>query len=159
MARWPPPVYRIRAELDAPLPFVLRWCTDYRPDDARRAGERYARRILVRQRRRIVFEDLWWEADGWRWRRYDVRIRPPDRWRADTVGNVRDGRIDYRLARIGPERTRLTLSMRRRPGVRSRRQPSRRELEGELTQLWANLGRALAAEYRRTRRRRPVRRR
>ena len=35
MVSWPPPEYRMRTTINAPLDFVYRWCTDYRSDDAR----------------------------------------------------------------------------------------------------------------------------
>ena len=148
MVRWPAPVYRIQVDLSAPLSFVYRWCTDYRSDDGRRAGEVYDRRILSRSPRRVVYEDLWWRPDGWRWRRYAVTLRPPDRWHADSIGNVRDACIDYRLVPRGPDRTRLYLRLRRRPGPRAPHQPSRRSGERDLRGLWRNLSRALAADYR-----------
>lgn len=143
MSRWPPPRYRITVEFEAPLPFVFRWCTDYRTDDAKRAGETYDRRILRRTRHEVLYEDLWWAKDGWRWRRTRVRLRPPDRWHADSVGNIRDARIDYRLTQLPQERTRLTLEMRRRPAPGRGRQPSRRALESELRSLWGRYRRAL----------------
>lgn len=154
MPSWPPPVYEITAEFRAPIGYVFRWCTDYRTDDARRDGERYERRILARSSRRVVFEDLWSERDGWRWRRYDVSLFPPRRWRADTVGNVRDATIDYRLYALPDGGTRLRLRMRRRPGPRLARQPPKAELEAELVRLWGRLGRSLESDYRRSTRRR-----
>ncbi len=148
---WPPPVYRISVEFEAPLPFVFRWCTDYRTDDARRAGETYERRILSRTPREVVYEDLWWLADGWRWRRYRVILRPPDRWHADSVGNIRDASLDYRLTALPGDRTQLELVARRRPATGRPGQPPRRAFERELRQLWAHFARELHRDFRRSR--------
>lgn len=151
MARWPPPVYHIEVEFRAPVPFVYRWCTDYRPGDDRLAGERYERRVIARSSRRVIYEDIWWSPDGWRWRRNDVQLRPPNRWVARSIGNVRDAQIDYRLKELPEGRTRLALRMLRRPGPRQRRQPPKKALETELLRLWRNYGRSLEADYRRSR--------
>lgn len=150
MERWPPPTYQIRVAIRAPLGFVFRWCTDYDAKDAQRAGEKYERRIIQKTRRRAIYEDLWWESDGWRWRRYEVRLLPPDRWVAESVGNFRDAHIEYRLTEVGANRTQLELRMRRRPGPRSASQPTRVALERELVALWKNFARALERDYRRT---------
>lgn len=150
MPRWPPPRYRIRVEFAAPLPFVFRWCTDYGPEDGALAGETYERRVLRRGHREILFEDLWWEKDGWRWRRTRVTLLPPDRWHADSTGNVRDARIGYRLTELPGRRTRLDLEMRRRPTSLHPKQPSRSVLEAELRELWAHYARALNRDFRRS---------
>lgn len=151
MPRWPAPEYRSRTEFRAPVPFVFRWCTDYRPGDDRLAGETYERRVISRTARRVVYEDLWWGHDGWRWRRNEVSLHPPNRWHARSIGNIRDADLDYRLTALPGERTRLDLRMRRRPGVRQPRQPAKRELEAELRRLWENYRRALESDYRKAR--------
>ena len=148
---WPPPVYHISVEFDAPLSFVFRWCTDYRTDDARRSGARFERRILHRAPREVVYEDLWWLADGWRWRRYRITLRPPDRWHADSVGNERDASLDYHLTALPGDRTRLDIVTRRRPASGRPGQPSRRTYERDLRQLWTRLARELQKDLGRSR--------
>ncbi len=152
MSKWPPPTYQIRRTFRAPRDFVFRWCTDYRPDDAKRSRETYERRILHRSPRRVLYEDLWWAADGWRWRRSDVRLSPPSGWHSDSIGNFRDASIDYRLRSLSDRSTELTLRMRRRPGPRAIRNPPRAVLEKELRELWGYYARALESDYRRVRR-------
>ncbi|HTT14256.1 MAG TPA: hypothetical protein VMG81_00515 [Thermoplasmata archaeon] len=147
MARWPPPEYRITADFDAPLAFVFDWCTDYRTDDAARAGEHYDRRILQRTAREVLYEDLWWEPDGWRWRRTRVALRPPDQWLAESRGNYRDARIEYRLTELPRGRTRLALRMRRRPVPDHPGQPARGPFERGLRTLWRHYRTALEADY------------
>ena len=152
MPTWPPPVYEMETEFDAPLPYVYRWCTDFSSKDGALAGETYERRILKRSKRRVIFEDLWSEPDGWRWRRYEVVLRPPRGWRADSVGNVRDAQTDYRLTALPDGRTHLFLRMRRRPGSRSTRNPAKRVLEREVEALWKHLAKNLEKDYRRSKR-------
>jgi hypothetical protein len=150
VARWPPPVYRIRTDLDAPIDFAFRWCTDYASNDGKLAGEPYERRIIERTPDRVVLEDLWWAPDGWKWRRSDVHLAPPDRWHSDSVGNIRDASIDYRLTSLPGGRTRLLIVMHRRPGSVRPVQPPRAELEEEIGRMWGRLAASLAREYRRS---------
>lgn len=156
MERWPPPVYVTQVEIRAPRAFAYRWCTDFRANDAALIGESYERRVLERSKHRVVYEDLWWESAGWRWRRNIIALDPPNGWHAVSLGNVRTAEIDYRLEERGPDRTRFTLEMRRRPGLVDPRQPSKAELERELSQMWRDFGRALEADYRRSRARTPA---
>lgn len=143
-----PRVYGIRIAFRAPLPFVYRWCTDYRPFDGRLAGDPYDRRILSRSRRRVVLEDLWWEPGGWGWRHTDVSLRPLQGWHADSVGNVRTALIDYRLRALPGDRTELEIRMRRWPTALHPKQPVKRVFEDYLRSMWGNLGRQLEREYR-----------
>lgn len=147
MPRWPPPAYRFQVDFDAPLAFVYRWCTDYREDDGRRSGEPYQRWILSRSRRRVVFEDLWRRRDGWGWRHTEVRLQPPDRWHADSMGSVREAALDYQLRALPGDRTRLTLRMRRRPTMAHPDQLSREEMQLDLAQMWTGFSRALGQDY------------
>jgi hypothetical protein len=151
MPRWPPPTYRMEIDLHAPLPFVYRWCTDYRADDAGRAGDRYERWVIERSAKRVVFEDLWAEKDGWRWRRYVVTLNGPRSWHADSVANYRDASIDYRLTERPEGRTRLELTVKRRPVPPGAPQPGKKEFESDLRRMWLHFRRALEADYKSSR--------
>ena len=147
-------VYEVRAAFSAPLDFVFRWCTDYRSNDAQYEGADYERRILQRSRHRVVFENLEDSNGGWVWSRYDVRLSPPDRWHAESIGNQRRLSLDYRLSRLSDTRTALVLHGRRVPYGVGERNPPKREWEGAVGGLWRNLARALERDYRRARLRR-----
>lgn len=148
MTRWPDPEYRISTVLRVPITFAYRWCTDFRSDDARREGERYERRILERSARRVVYEDLESTPTGWRWARHTVLLQPPNRWHSDSVGNYRDARLDYALTALGPERTRFTLTWRRRPSALAGRPPSRASVETSTLAAWRQFARAMERDYR-----------
>lgn len=148
MPPWPSPVYRFAVEFDVPLSFAFRWCTDYRPDDARLHGERYDRRILRRSSASVLYEDLWWEPDGWRWRRNVVALHPPNFWHCDSFGSVRDASLDYRLTALPGDRCRLTLIMRRRPSSSRPQQPSARAMEEDLRGMWNGYARAMLQDFR-----------
>ena len=152
MKNLPGPVYRISTVLKVPLPFAFRWCTDFRPDDAKREGERYERRILDRSARRVVYEDLEPTRAGWRWARHVVTLRPPDRWHSDSVGNYREVSLDYSLTALGRSRTRFALVWKRRPSALAGRPPSKRSTERDTLLAWRHFARAMERDYRQGRR-------
>jgi hypothetical protein len=145
--------YHISTVLPVPLAFAFRWCTDFRPDDARREGESYERRILERSRRRVVYEDLESTAHGWRWARHEVTLRPPAQWHSDSVGNYRDASLDYRLTPLGPNRTRFELSWTRHPSALAGTPPSQSSTERETLRAWRSFARAMESDFRKSRRR------
>ncbi len=139
------------------MSFVLRWCTDYSPEDSRLEGEKFRRQILERSRGRVVYEDLDATSGGWMWSRWTVTIRPPGRWHGKAVGNYRGWDVDYRLKPLPGDRTQLTLRGRRTPLLLGAKNPPKAELERELGDSWKKFGRALEADYRKSRRARPGR--
>ena len=150
MVRWPPPQYHITVDFDVPLSFAYRWCTDFQPDDSALAGEHFDRRILRRSRNEVLFEDLWWERDGWFWRRNRVALHPPDSWHVDSVGNFRDSTLDYHLTELPGGQTRFDLRLRRRPVPGRGRQLVRATLEAELRWRWRRYAREMVRDYHRS---------
>jgi hypothetical protein len=149
MPAGPKQSFHIQATFRAPIDFVFRWCTDYQADDARREKERYARRILDRSRRRVVYEDLEdAEGGGWRWARHEVTLRPPDRWTSVSPGSHRTLALDYRLTRLGPERTRLDLTWTRRSTGLAAARVVRGPYERATTVAWKHFAAALERDYR-----------
>ena len=149
---WVGPEYRISVSFRAPLDFAFAWCTDYTPEDAGLAGEKYERKIVERTPRRVIFEDLEESKDGWDWSRAVVALRPPNRWHMDGVGNNRDEKADYVLSSLPDGRTRLDLRWRRRPKVADARRRRKAEREASATRAWKRFGDALERDYNRTRR-------
>jgi hypothetical protein len=145
---WPPPAYEVRCEFRAPLEFVYRWCTDYTPQDARYEAEQYERRILLRSRRKVVYEDLEDTPEGWVWSRHVVRLAPPNRWHSDSVGSHRSYSLDYRLYRLPAGRTRLVLTARRRPTSIGGKNPSKSAWERSVGEAWHRFSRALERDFR-----------
>jgi len=145
-------LYVVHATFRAPMSFVLRWCTDYSPEDPGLEGERFRRRILKRTRTNVVYEDLDDTPGGWMWSRWNITIHPPDRWHGEAVGNYRGWAVDYRLKSLPGDRTQLTLRGRRAPLLLGKKNPPKAELERELTQSWTKFARALEADYAKSRR-------
>jgi len=151
--RGPSQTFHVATVLPAPLEFAYGWCTDFRPDDARREKDSYERRILSRTARRVVFENLTDDAHGgWWWARFVVDLRPPNRWHAESVGSHRTLSLDYELTARGPDRTRFDLRWRRWPTAIGPRRLSRKAEERATTLAWRNFAAALGADFRASRR-------
>jgi hypothetical protein len=144
--------FRVTLVLPVPLSFAYKWCTDYTPDDGKYAGEDRSiglvRRIVRRNRRRVIFENLYNVGKGWGWERHTVTLAPPDRWHSDGIGAFFESHLDYRLRELPGNRTRfeMTWSSRPMPWYRGPR-GSRRAVEAFVTMLWERRARAMRREY------------
>lgn len=148
MTRFPPPVYRIRVVFHAPLDYVFRWCTDYKRDDGKRAGASFVRRVLQTKANEVVLQDLWKSKDRWLLNQNRTTLFPPNRWHVDSYGTSRVLSLDYTLRGLSAGRTQLDIRARRRPREMYPGQPSRREYEPGLLDLWRGFARALDHDYR-----------
>ena len=147
-------VYQIEHAFHVPLNFAYRWCTDYTTDDGKLAGDGHLRRIVSKSARVIVYEDLYDNPEGWFWSRQTVALHPPNRWTARAEGNYRSWELEYTLSRIDDSATRFRFWGRRRAVGLGIRNPSQAAMKQELTEMWSHYGRAMEADYRRTRRHR-----
>jgi len=149
--KWPGPEYHVQTVFRAPLAYVFSWCTDYDPDDARRERDHYARRIIRRAGRRVVFEDLADSGGGWSWSRFTVSLLPPDHWHCESVGSHRDLTLDYHLTPLPGDRTRLDLRWKRRRTALGEGRLSKRTVERATTAGWRHFAHELEKDYRRSR--------
>ena len=138
---------RVQVAFHVPLEFAFRWCTDYTPEDAALEGESYSRKIVERSGRRVVFEDLEETASGWVWARDVVTLRPPRRWRMESVGSHRDVTAEYALSELPDGRTQLELRWWRRPKALGKKIP-RATRERETTRAWKRFAAAMERDYR-----------
>ena len=153
MARRFPPRYRtlrFHKLVRAPLPFVYRWCTDYRDDDDRLTNDlyHYEARVVLREPERVVRIIVVPGRD--RNRHTDVEIislLPPDRWRMTKLSVTDDESASYRLHPEGPELTRL--DMRFRETWKSTAVPDRRRYRALFHEVWDRYVQTMEAEYRR----------
>jgi len=145
--------FHVETTFRAPIDFAFRWCTDYRPDDAKIEKDHYTRRILSRSSRQVVYQDLGPHGKGWFLNQQTVGLHPPDHWHAESVGNYRTWSIDYRLRALPDGTTRFSFDGWRRATALAEGGPSRSEVTANLRQIWYRFGRALEKEYRRSRRR------
>ena len=149
--------YRITAKFCVPRSFAFRWCTDYQPDDGRYGGEDRSiglqRRILRRDRHRVVFENLYNIGKGWGWERHVVTLHPPDRWHSEGVGNYQQSILDYELVELPDGRTGFVMRWRSRPIGRSiGPRPSKSSIERYVARLWHDRAHAMERDFRTGRR-------
>jgi hypothetical protein len=154
MSSWPPPLYEIRVNFRAPLPYVYTWLTDYSSEDPDLENGSYQRKVIEKSPRRAVLEDLTDTKKGWEWYRSVVTPHPPDRWHAELRGNVPDWSLDYRLKSPAPDRTLLTIRwhMRRRRGFPKEVIAPKSVTERMMRRLWGSFAESLERDYRRSRR-------
>lgn len=130
-------IYRFRKLIRAPLPFVFRWCTDYREDDSRITDSiyHYQARIAFREPGRIV--RIISLPGRNRNRNTDVEIitlRPPNRWHLTKYSVTNDEAGDYWLTLRGPRLT--LLEMRFRQKWKIGRLPDRKRYELLFNKVW-----------------------
>jgi hypothetical protein len=141
---------RFRKIVRAPLPFVFRWCTDYRADDDRITDSiyHYQARVVLREPSRIVRIITVPGRD--RNRNTDVEIislRPPDRWHLNKRSVTNDEIGTYRLIRKGSRVT--LLEMRFRQSWKIRNLPDRARYRTLFHRVWDRYVEVMETEFRR----------
>ena len=149
---WSGPAYRMQIDFRVPLDFAFAWCTDFSAEDGKLESETYQRKVVERNRRRVVFEDLEETKDGWIWSRDVVVLSPPRRWHTDGVGNHRDYTADYVLTPLTDGQTRLDLRWRRRPLNPAAAKLTKAQREASALRSWKLFRAAMERDYRRSRR-------
>ncbi|MFZ1023231.1 MAG: hypothetical protein WAN87_03765 [Thermoplasmata archaeon] len=128
---------RYRKLIRAPLPFVYRWCTDYRNDDDRLTNSiyQYRSRIVLSERARVI--RIITVPGRNRNRSTDVEIitlQPPNRWHLDKFSVSDDEKGDYRLISKRPQLT--VLEMRFRTAWKVTRLPDLRRYKALFNRVW-----------------------
>lgn len=141
---------RISKIIDAPLAYAYTWCTDFRTDDGRFQSSKPRYHLLRLSPDRIVRT---------RYARRPgkplaicvevVRLRPPDGWRVDQIDESDLNSIDYKLTRLGPKKTRITLDFVERWMVPN--YPPKADWVRRSSGYWSELVAALVADYRKGR--------
>ena len=139
---------RFRKLIRAPLPFVYRWCTNYREDDDAITDDidTYRVKIVLREPGRIVRIIVVPGSD----RNTDVEIislLPPNRWRLNKFSVTDDQTGYYRLTRTGPRLT--ALEMRFREMWKTRHPPEREQYRTLFNRVWDRYVEAIETDFRR----------
>ncbi|MCI4336317.1 MAG: hypothetical protein L3K17_03855 [Thermoplasmata archaeon] len=140
---------QFRKRVRASLPFVFRWCTDYREDDDRLTDDlyHYSTRILLREADRVVREVVVPGKDRNRCTEVEIiSLSPPDRWtlRKFSVTDDKIGR--YRLVPVGPRLTRIEMRFEERWKVG--RPPSRERYRALFNRVWDRYVTRMEQEFR-----------
>ncbi len=140
-------VGRYSKVIQAPLRYVYAWCTDYRSDDGRysRAKPRFLVHRLTPDRiARIRFVKI--KAGKVAVAAEVIRLRPPNAWHLDQIDERDFNSVDYRLRRVGPQTTRISLELVERWMVPDF--PRKSEWVRGTTAFWDRLVAALESDYR-----------
>lgn len=102
--------YRFSKIIEAPLPFVYDWCTDFREDDAGLTGSQTKTKILEKTKTRVIMADSYMEKGKPMESVSVVSLKPPTAWHLDFAGNAAEQEVgDYKLTRLGTNKTRLNM--------------------------------------------------
>ena len=98
--------------INVPLRYAYDWCTDYRSDDGKLSRSKPRFQVLRLSGDRVVrvrYSPR--TAKSLRVAVELVRLRPPDAWHLDQIDEADFNTVDYKLTRLGPKKTRLTLDL------------------------------------------------
>ncbi len=142
--------YHLSKIIEAPLPFVYAWCTDFREDDGKLTGSTGKRKILEKTRSRVISTQSYVQNGKETGDVSVVTLMPPRAWRLDTAGNIRDQETgDYKLTTLGKNKTRLDMVFQVKYGGGAR-VPSRKSWEDDSHWFWDKLIVALMKDYSKT---------
>ncbi|MFI5419992.1 MAG: hypothetical protein ACHQ1H_03405 [Nitrososphaerales archaeon] len=139
--------YRISKVIEAPLSFVYDWCTDFREDDGKLTGSRNKKKILEKTKSRVITTSSSMENGKLVGHVSIVTLMPPNAWYLDTAGNPKEQETgDYKLTKLGPNKTRLDMVFDVRYGAGAR-VPTKVWWEKDSGKFWDKLIVALIKDY------------
>lgn len=105
-------VARVSKVIRVPLRYAYDWLTDYRADDGKFSRSRPRYRVLRLSEDRVVrVRCSPRSAEALKVAVELVRLRPPDAWHLDQIDEADLNSVDYKLTRLGPRKTHLTLDL------------------------------------------------
>jgi len=141
----------VKRVIRAPLKYVFDWCTDFRETDPKIIGSARQRVIIEKTRKRVVFAQVWNEAEGKTRVNVDiVTLKPPDSWHLDMFGSFRNETAEYKLKSLGKGTTQLNVEFKNRWRVVPKIETSEHEVK-RLNDIWDGYAEALERDYARTR--------
>jgi hypothetical protein len=140
--------FHVSKFINAPLPFVYRWCTDFREDDNKITGSKSQRRMLQKTRNRVVYLSIYRSHGKTNFGVNIVLLKPPRAWHLDFVGEEEFESGDYRLTELGARKTRLDMTFNEQYKIRNH--PSQAEDTKHTNEIWDKYIAALERDYRHT---------
>lgn len=134
--------------INAPLSFVYAWWTDYRADDPLIVGKHRRFSILERTGCRVIMSVRYKSHGRLMTAARVVSLKPPDSWHLDWIGDEYNEIGDYKLTRLGVNRTRLKAVFRIDAGPKTAKQADFQR-NGEAA--WDKYIARLERDYRRKR--------
>jgi hypothetical protein len=131
--------------IKAPLKFVYNWCTDFREDDNKITGSKTKRIILQNTKQRVIYISTYKSRGKTLSGVNIVTLRPPNAWHLDFAGQEDDEIGEYKLTRIGPRKTRLTMTFKEKYKIANA--PTKEEDTKSASQFWDKYVAALQKDY------------
>jgi len=140
-------VYRHSVIFNAPIKFVYDWWTDYREDDPQLYGASYRRIILEKSKKRAIYASNKKGSDGNEKLAVRIVTLSPSTfsWHLDNVAEEDLEKGEYRLKKLGKDRTKLEMVFRNT--WKSGPSPSKEEYEAETKATWDAFAPALERDY------------
>jgi len=137
--------FRVSKIIHAELPFVYDWCTDYRESDPKITSSKAKRKILLKTKHRVIYTSAYRSGGKSKTSVDVVTLYPPKWWRLDFVGDDDDETGDYRLTKLGPQRTRLDMSFTEHYKIRGA--PTKAQDVKHTHEVWDKYVLALERDY------------
>ena len=131
--------------INAPLPFVYAWCTDFREDDYKISGQNRRIAIFERTANRFIMSIRDKRNSKVVTAARIVTFNPPNSWHLDWIGDENDERGDYRLTRLGAHKTRLNATFKVKPKASDA--PRKSEMQKNVNAAWNRYASALEKDY------------
>jgi len=139
--------YHLSKIIEAPLPFVYDWCTDFREDDGKLTGSRRKKKILEKTKSRVITTSSYLDNGRMIGNVSIVTLMPPNAWHLDTAGNPREQETgEYKLSKLGANKTRLDMIFEVKYGAGAR-VPSKEWWEDDSGKFWDKLIVAMMKDY------------
>lgn len=139
-------VGRVSKVVDAPLRYVFEWLTDYRSTDGKFSRSRPRFRVVRLSKDRIVRIRYSRPGTGPLAVAIElVRLRPPNAWHVDQIDEADLDSVDYKLTRLGPKKTRISLVLVERWMVP--KFPAKSEWVKSTGVFWGRLVDAIEEQY------------
>jgi hypothetical protein len=126
---------------------VYDWCTDFREDDYRITSSKARRKILEKTKDRVIYTSRYKSHGRTKKAVNIVSLRPPNAWHLDFIGDEDNETGDYRLTRLGPQKTRLDMVFTEK--YKTRNPPSKADDLSHTNEVWDKYVVALMKDYRR----------
>jgi hypothetical protein len=140
--------YRVSKVFEAPLDFVYSWCTDFREDDNKIIGSPDGRHIVDKTKKRFVWIRHY-KTEGKPMESVRiVKLKPPNLWFLDGVGDEDTIVGKYELTPVGKNRTRLVMNF--TVNYRMGKPDSKKKWEGETSDEWDDFKAALEKDFRKS---------
>jgi len=137
---------RVSKVINAPLPFVYRWCTDYREDDNKLTGSTAQRKILQKTKNRAIYLSIYKSEGTLKYGVNIVHLHPIRSWHLEFLGEEDDELGDYRLVKLDSEHTRLDMVFKEKYKISN--PPSQAEDLKHTSELWDKYVTCLERDYR-----------